>query len=126
MPFSSLFVLFSILMPPSCSSTQGADGNPDYVRPSGWNFLSIDACQHTEECEVALDVFMQLLESNGCAQFLVEVCLVSCKLHMGHKVGWLLLVQQPGIAKALDIAALGHEITLLHMLGSQTMLNRPW
>ena len=69
---------------------------------------------------------MQLLEGNGSTKFLIEIGLVSGKLHMGHKMGRLLLVQQPGIAKAIDIAALGHEITLLHMLGSQTMLNRPW
>ena len=66
---------------------------------------------------------MQLLEGNSCSKFLVEVCFISGKLHMGHKMGRLLLVQQSGIAKALNIAALGHEITLLHMLGSQTMFS---
>ena len=113
-------------MPPPCCGTQGADGNPDSVWPSGWHFVCIDASQHTEEREVALYVFMQLLEGNSCSKFLVEVGFISGKLHVGHKVGGLLLVQQPGITKALNIAALGHKITLLHMLGSQTMLNRPW
>ena len=127
--FKRLFLskhILTILMPPPCGGTEGADRNADSVWPSGWHFVSVDAGKHTEEGEVALDVFVQLLEGNGDAQLLVEVGLVSGELHMGHKVGRLLLVQQPGIAKALDIAALGHEITLLHMLGSQTMLNRPW
>ena len=113
-------------MPPPCGSTEGTDRNADSVWPSGWHFLCVNAGKHTEESEVALDVFVQLLEGNGGAQLLVEVGLVSGKLHVGHKMGRLLLVQQPGIAKALNITALGHEITLLHMLGSQTMLNRPW
>ena len=113
-------------MPPPCGGTKGTDRNANSVWPSGWYFLGIDAGQHTEESEVALNVFMQLLKGNSCSKFLVEVGFISGKLHVGHKVGRLLLVQQPGITKALNIAALGHKITLLHMLGSQTMLNRPW
>ena len=93
MLFSSLFDIFPILMPPSCGSTQGADRYLDSVWPSRWYFVYIDASEHTEESEVALDVFMQLLEGNGGAQFLVEVCLVSGKLHMGHKMGRFLLMQ---------------------------------
>ena len=113
-------------MPPPCSGTESMDAHANSVWPSWWHLFCINAGQHTEESEVALDIFMQLLEGNGGAQFLIEVGLVSGKLHMGHKMGRLLLVQQPGIAKAIDIAAFGHEITLLHMLGSQTMLNCPW
>ena len=126
MLFSSLFDIFPILMPPSCGSTQGADRYLDSVWPSRWYFVYIDASEHTEESEVALDVFMQFLESNCSAQLLIEVGLVSGKLHMSHKVGRFLLVQQPSIAKTLNKAALCHEITLLHMLGSQTVFNRPW
>ena len=113
-------------MPPSCGGTEGADGNTDSVGPCGWDFGCINAGKHAEESEVALDVFMQLLEGNGGAQFLVEVCLVSGKLHMGHKMG---KVSVDAIARHRQTplhTALSHEITLLHMLGSQTMLNRPW
>ena len=113
-------------MPPPCGGTEGTDGNADTVGPRGWHFCSVDACKHTEEDEVAPDVIVQLLEGNGGAQLLVEVGFVSGKLHMGNEVWWLLLVQQPGIAKAFYITAFGHEITLLHMLGSQTLFNCPW
>ena len=70
-------------MPPPCGSAEGTDRDTDSVGPSGRHFVWIDAGQHTEEGEVALDIFMQLLEGNGGAQFLVEVGLVSGKLHMG-------------------------------------------
>ena len=118
--------LLTILMPPPCGGTEGTYRDADSVWPSGWHFVSVNAGKHTEKGEVTLNVFVQLLEGNGGAKFLVEVGLVCGKLHVGNKVGRLLLVQQPGIAKALNIAALGRKITLLHMLGSQTMLNCPW
>lgn len=59
-----------ILMPSPCGGTEGMDRNADSVRPSGWNFLSVDTSKHTEEGRVALNVFMQLLKGNGDGHFL--------------------------------------------------------
>ena len=69
-------------MPPPRGGTEGTDGDADSIWPSGWHFSSIDAGKHTEEGDVALDVFMQFLEGNCCAQLLIEVGFVSGKLHM--------------------------------------------
>ena len=65
--------LLAILMPPSGSSTEGADRNADTVGPRGWHFCSVDACKHAEEGVVAPDVIVQLLEGNGGAKLPVEV-----------------------------------------------------
>ena len=62
-----------MLMPPPYDSAEGTDANTDSVWPSGWHFVSIlalasvlmgraDAGKHTEEGEVILDVFVQLLK----------------------------------------------------------------
>ena len=80
MPFFSLPVLFSILIPPPCGGTKSTDGDSDSVWPSGWNLVGINACKYTEESEVALDhvVFGICYGSSEYLLAVVAMALSSC------------------------------------------------
>ena len=113
-------------MPPAGSISQSIYPYFDVIRIAHGQLFNVAAGKHAEERGVALDVIVPDMKPHCNAEFVVKIGFILGELHLSHNMWGFLLEDHPDIAKNFHIAALCHEITLLHMLGSQTILNCPW
>lgn len=113
-------------MPPAGSRGQSIDLCFDVIRIAHGQLFNVAARQHTEERGVALNVIVTDITPHCHTEFSVKIGFILGELHLSRNMWGLLLEDHPDIAKSFHIPALCHEITLLHVFGSQTILNCPW